>query len=105
MVRLGEAAGKRNKGRCYNNISSWACDPPFMRCTAKTHKPVGPEGVPKSRPIVGASKGLTTALGELVSDILEPVARVEPDPKEAQSTEELMSAIKEAKPQNERERG
>ena len=67
-----------------------------MRCTAKTHKAVGPGGIPKSRPIVGASKGLTTALGELVSDILEPVARAEPDPKEAQSTEELMSAIKEA---------
>ena len=64
MVRLGETAGKKNKGRCYDNLSSWACDPPVMRCTAKTHKPVGPGGVPKSRPIVGASKGLTTGLGE-----------------------------------------
>ena len=77
-------------------MSSWAYDPPVMRCMAKTYKPLGPGGIPKSRPIVGASKGLTTALGELISDILEPLAKAEPDPRETQSTEELMRSIKEA---------
>ena len=96
MVRLGEAQGRKNKARCYDNLSSWACDPPVMRCTAKTHKPVGPKGVPKSRPIVGASKGLTTGLGELLSDILEPLAKSNEDPREAQSTEELMRSIQDA---------
>ena len=93
MVNLGEAGGVRNKARCFDNVSSWACDAPVMRCTAKTHKPLGPNGVPKSRPIVGASKGLTTALGELVSDLLEPLAKGAEDQKKAQSTEELMRVI------------
>ena len=96
MVKLGEAGGARNKGRCYDNMSSWACDPPVLRCTAKTHKPVGSGGIPKSRPIVGASKGLTTGLGEIISDILEPLASSVLDPREAQSTEELLRLIEEA---------
>ena len=66
-----------------------------MRCVAKTHKDPGPDGTPKSRPIVGASKGLTTSLGELLSDILDPVAKTVEDPREAQSTEELMRSIQE----------
>ena len=66
-----------------------------MRCVAKMHKAVGPGGIPKSRPIVGASKGLTTSLGEIVFDILEPIARTMEDLKEAQSTEELMRSIQE----------
>ena len=61
----------------------------------KTHKPVGPKGVPKSRPIVGATRGLTTALGEMISDVIEPIARVSPEQSEAQSTEELMREIEE----------
>ena len=84
------------KQDAFDNLLSWACDAPVMRCTAKTHKPLGPNGVPKSRPIVGASKGLTTALGELVSDLLEPLAKGAEDQKEAQSTEELMRAIEDA---------
>ena len=39
---------------------------------------------------------MTTALGELVSDILEPVAKAEEDPREAQSTKELIRSIKDA---------
>ena len=57
---------------------------------------MGPNGVPKARPIVGASKGLTTALRELIDDILEPVAKTEPDPREAQSMEELVRSVFEA---------
>ena len=45
---------------------------------------------------MGASKGLTTGLGELLSDIQEPLTKANKDPKEAQSTEELMRSIKEA---------
>ena len=67
-----------------------------MRCMAKTHKPVGNNGVPKSRPVVGAAQGLTTPIGDLISDIIEPLARVEPNKTEAQSTEELIRSIQEA---------
>ena len=50
IVNLGKEPGNRNKGRCYDNVSSWASDPPILRCVAKTHKPVGEGGIPKSRP-------------------------------------------------------
>ena len=93
IFRLGEGPSNRNRARCFDNISSWACNPPVMRCMAKTHKPVGANGVPKSRPVVGAAQGLTTAIGDLIADILEPLAKVEPEATEAQSTEELMRSI------------
>ena len=63
---------------------------------AKTHKATDPEGNPKSRPIVGAARGLTTPLGEQLSDFLEPVARSRDQIWEAQSTEEVLRKIKEA---------
>ena len=60
------------------------------------NKPVGKDGIPKSRPVVGAHKGLTTAIGDLLADILEPLASTEPLKTEAHSTEELLRAIQEA---------
>ena len=62
----------------------------------KTHKPTGDNGVPKSRPIVRATKGLTTSLVEMISDIIEPIARMNPEQSKAQSTEELMREIEDA---------
>ena len=71
--------------------------PPILRCVAKTHKPARPDGVPKSRPIVRAAKGLTTALEEMISDILELMSRIEDEEDvEALSTEELLRNIQEA---------
>ena len=96
IFSLGEGPSNRNRARCFDNVTSHACDPPVMRCAAKTHKPVGTNGVPKSRPIVGASQGLTTPIGNLISDVLEPLARVEPEVTEALSTEELIRAVQEA---------
>ena len=96
IFNVGKAGGPRNAARCHDNVSSWAQDPPVLRCVAKTHKPVGPDGIPKSRPIVAASEGLTTALGEILSDVIEPIARTRGEDEhnyEAQSTEELMRDI------------
>ena len=76
--------------------------PPIMRCLPKTHKPPRPNGLPKSRPVVGAAKGITTAIGDLISDLIEPIAKVEQETTEAQSTEELLRGIQEA---NERLKG
>ena len=92
IFNLGEGLGDRNQTRCYDNISSWACDLPIMRCLPK---PTGPEGIPKSRPVVGAAKGLTTAIGDLIADLIEPLAKIEPESTEAQSIEELLRRIQE----------
>ena len=40
-------------------------------------------GIPKSRPIIGASKGLTTVIGEITLDLLEPIARTRTECMEA----------------------
>ena len=67
--------GDRNQAWCHDNVASWACDPPVLRAMAKTNKKVDMNGLPKSRPIVGTARGLTTPLGETLSDLIEPVAK------------------------------
>ena len=94
MVNLGREGGNRSKERFFDNISSFACDPPILRCVANTHKPVGDNGVPKSRPIVGVSNGLTMEIKKLLSDILEPLARIHENSTEEHSTEELFSKVR-----------
>ena len=66
-----------------------------MRATAKTHKKVGERGITASRPIVGASKVLTTPLGELLSDLIVRVSKMRENSLEAQPTEEVLRAIEE----------
>ena len=67
------------------------CDPPVLRATAKTHKE--DEKLPMSHLIVGASRGLTTPLGETLSDLIEPVAKARTHKWEAQSTEDVLRMI------------
>ena len=69
----------------------------------KTHKPTQSNGVPKSRPVVGASSGLTTYIGDVISDILEPIAKIREDSLEAQSTEEVRRIIEDASLRSETE--
>ena len=64
---------------------------PIMRYLPKTHKPTGPEGIPKSRPVVGA----IGAIGDLIADLIEPLAKIEPESTEAQSIEEILRRIQE----------
>ena len=47
-------------------------------------------------PVVGAPKGITTAIRDLISNIIEPLAKLVTDGKEAQSTEELLRGVPEA---------
>ena len=70
--------------------------PPILRATAKTHKKAGNEVLPKSQPIVGAARGLTTPLGETLSELLEPVAKARTHKWEAQATEKVLRTIENA---------
>ena len=74
VFRIGAALGPRNQARCHNNCTTWAQDPPTLRCVAKTHKPVLNDGTPKTRPIVSATRGMGTALGEVLSDLVTPIS-------------------------------
>ena len=90
---LREKEGPRYRGRYYQNLSSWAGDASVMRATAKTHKKVGEGGVPASRSILGASKGLTTPLGEMLLDLIVPITMMKPESRDSQSTEEVLRSI------------
>ena len=90
IFRLGSYRDERNKARCFENISSWTCDPPVLRATAETHTKPDKKVLPKSHPIVGAARGLTTPLGEPLLDLIEPVAKARPSQWEAKSTEEVL---------------
>ena len=81
--------------RCHENSTTWAQDLPTLRSAAKTHKQPNGDGSPKTRPIVGASSGMTTALGEILSHLVSPVSRSREDRTECQSTEELVGKIEE----------
>ena len=93
---LREKEGPRYRGRYYQNLSSWAGDASVMRATAKTHKKVGEGGVPASRSILGASKGLTTPLGEMLLDLIVPITMMKPESRDSQSTEEVLRSIEDA---------
>ena len=68
IFNIGEALGPRNKTKCYENNTTWAQDPPTLRSAAKTHKPTLVDGSSKTRPIVSATRGMGTVLGEILSD-------------------------------------
>ena len=95
VFKVGSNKGERIQARCHRNLSSWACDPPILRATVKTHKDVDGEGLSKSRPIVGGGRGLTTPLGETLSDLLDPVENARPQQWKAQSMEEVLKMIQE----------
>lgn len=94
IFKLEASRSERNKVRCHDNVSSWACDLPVLRKTAKTDKDVDSNRLPKSRLIVEAARGLTTPLGEILSDLIEPVAKARTPRWEAQSNEEVLRMIK-----------
>ena len=96
IFRIGASLGPRNQSRCHNNCTTWAQDPPTLRSAAKTHKPAQEDGTPKTRPIVAATRGMGTALGEILSDLVAPISRTRESQKECQSTEEMVTHIQEA---------
>ena len=75
MFYLGGNKGNRKQSRCHENVSSCACEPPILGATTKTHKKVDKEGLSKSRPIVGAARGLTIPLGEIIKDLIKPITK------------------------------
>ena len=70
---------------------------------AKTHKAPNKDGSPKTRPVVGASSGMGTGLGEILSDLVRPIYAARTTQTECQSTEEMVYQIGEANQRLERE--
>ena len=45
---------------------------------------------------MGASKGLTTPLGEMLLDLIVPITMMKPESRDSQSTEEVLKSIEDA---------
>ena len=58
-----------------DNIEGLRIEVPSMKLMIKDHKPLGADGIPPTRPVVGASRGINVALSNILSDVLEPVAK------------------------------
>ena len=93
-----------NYVRCMDNAGSQAEDVPTMKLLPKIHKPLGPGGCPKSRPVVTASSGMSTRAGDILADVLEPLVMCDLPRYEDQSTEEVLHQLETAQ-ENIREGG
>ena len=99
IFNIGESKGELNVQRCWNNASSEAEAVPLLTIGIKTHKPVKENGDPEARAIIGASCCTTSRPGDIIADVLEPVAwngGKNASNEECQSTEEMLSMMEQA---------
>merc|ERR1712082_332703 len=106
IFNIGESKGELNVQRCWNNASSEAEAVPLLKLSIKTHKPVQENGDPQARAIIGASCCTTSRPGDIIADVLEPVAwngGKNASNEECQSTEEMLSMMEQASDRLEKE--
>ena len=91
MLGMGEAWG--HEGRIRESLIQHSCVVPPMKLLVKDHKPLGADGLPPTRPVVGASRGVNVALSNILSDVIEPVSKTINNPGDVISSEHLLSEI------------
>ena len=93
-VKMLDMGGAHGHGpRIRESLIQESCVIPPMKLLLKDHKKLPADGVPPTRPVVSASKGINVALSNILSDVLEPVARGIEDSGEVTSTEHLLNEI------------
>ena len=70
VTGVGRAKGQ--EARVRESYQGGLCAP-AMYPLVKDHKPPGPDGIPKTRPVVGGNVGYAVGLTEQIADVLEPV--------------------------------
>ena len=73
------------------NAESWVVPP--MNLLIKDHKKLPEDGVPPTRLVVSASRGINVALSNIIRDVLEPMARGIKDSGEVTSMEHYLNEI------------
>ena len=91
ILGMGEAWG--HESRIRESLIQHSCVVPPMKLLVKDHKPLGPDGLPPTRPVVGASRGMNVALSNILSDVIEPVSKTIPNSGDVLSSEHLLSEI------------
>ena len=77
-------------------VAGEACSVPILKVLPKLHKPPKENGDTKTRPIVGASSGLTARTGDFIADILDCVTQGGESQEEALSTEDVLNKLEDA---------
>ena len=83
----GKNHGDRNSQRVWDNVSSRSGTVPLLHLMPKLHKKYYENGNPQTRPVVGASSGMTTRASEVLCDVIDAVGKSHPDQQECPSTE------------------
>ena len=91
MLGMGEAWG--HEARIRESLIQHSCVVPPMKLLVKDHKPLGADGLPPTRPVVGASRGINVALSNILSDVIEPISKTIPQSGEVISSEHLINCI------------
>ena len=64
-----------------------------MRLLIKDHKKVSREKLPSTRPVVSACKGINVPLNNILSELLEPLAKHLMGSEEVASSEHLLNLV------------
>ena len=70
---------------------------PTMYPLVKDHKPLGEDGIPKTRPVVGGNVGYASGLTEQISDVVEPAWQSISKKAGVISTDDMLSRIQQLK--------
>ena len=87
ITRMGSKWSHEERMRA--NLISQSASPAPMYLFGKDHKAVGPDGVPKSRPVISSQGGMIVNLSNIISEYIEPIADSLEGKIEIMSTEEF----------------
>ena len=93
VTTLGANWGEANQARCWANLACNASIAPLLYPSPKTHKPLDPQGDPKTRPIVQASSCVTSRPGEILADIMDAALQAQDVQQECKITEEMLARV------------
>ena len=91
MTGLGQQLGQVTRMR--ETLLSKSVQVPPMYLLVKDHKQVPQGSLPPTRPVVSGCKGMNLHLNDIVSDILEPLARNMEENEEFISTEDALALV------------
>ena len=95
VFRTGEFHGKKAMTRAREARSVVNLVIPNLYLMAKDHKPVGPDGLPKCRPVCAASRSINQEMSEWISQILDAASEGDTESAESCSTEDMLSQLDE----------
>ena len=90
----GLVHGERNRKRIWDNSTNVGEAAALVNISTKTHKPIPPSGIPKSRAITDAGECSTAQLGNSVAMLLEAITKSNEWDGESLSTQHQIAMLR-----------